>query len=164
MKNVIYFFIGLALIILQNSILNFMSFFGVTFDFLLVYIIIIAINVGNDRAGILGLVLGLIQDLTVGRVLGVNALFYLFLGYGLGSLKDLVFKDNIITPLSLGTVGAIIKSLFTYFVLGAFGRSVEVREVLMKIFVIIPLANSFLTVVFYKKTKKYILKLENMAR
>ena len=76
MKRIILFITGVLLIILENSVINYIDIFGVTFSVLLPFLVMASLHMDEEEAGVIGLLLGFIVDMTVGGILGFNALVY----------------------------------------------------------------------------------------
>ena len=120
MKNIFYFIIGLAVIIFTNTILNSinLSLFSIRPNLTLVYLIYISLYIGNMRASILGLILGLIIDITVGKYFGFYALLFFSIGLLYGSMRDKVFKENIFTILVLVILATFVDNLVSLLIVG----------------------------------------------
>lgn len=120
MKNIFYFIIGLAVIIFTNTILNSinLSLFSIRPNLTLIYLIYISLYIGNMRASILGLILGLIIDITVGKYFGFYALLFFSIGLLYGSMRDKVFKENIFTILVLVILATFVDNLVSLLIVG----------------------------------------------
>ena len=108
MKNILYFVIGLLLIVFSNTILNDIDlmFFSFRPNLILIYLVFISIYIGAEKASIIGLALGLIIDISVGKYFGYYGLLFIAVGYLYGSLKEKVFKEmaTIIDNLLISTI------------------------------------------------------------
>ena len=89
MKNILYFVIGLLLIVFSNTILNDIDliFFSFRPNLVLIYLVFISIYIGAEKASVIGLALGLIIDISVGKYFGYYGLLFIAVGYLYGSLK-----------------------------------------------------------------------------
>lgn len=65
-------------------------------DFLLVYIIFKALNTTAVKGGMYGAVIGLVQDLLGGTVFGFHIITRAVVGYFTATIKDRVFRENIL--------------------------------------------------------------------
>ena len=81
MKKVYLCLLGIAILILENSITNYITIFGVTIDFLLIFLTIISLYLDDLESSIIGAVLGLLKDISVGGIFGVNGLIYFLICY-----------------------------------------------------------------------------------
>jgi rod shape-determining protein MreD len=79
MKKILLCILGFFIIILQNSIINYLSVFGMTINIVLIYLVIISLYLDELESGIIGAVLGIILDSSVGGLFGSNGL--IFFGY-----------------------------------------------------------------------------------
>ena len=57
MKKVLLCILGFFIIILQNSIINYLSVFGMTINIVLIYLVIISLYLDELESGIIGAVL-----------------------------------------------------------------------------------------------------------
>ena len=62
MKKILLCILGFFIIILQNSIINYLSVFGMTINIVLIYLVIISLYLDELESGIIGAVLGIILD------------------------------------------------------------------------------------------------------
>ena len=145
MKKILLCILGFFIIILQNSIINYLSVFGMTINIVLIYWII-------------GAILGIIVDSSVGGLFGANALVFFVLAYMVSYIKDKVYKES---PIMIFTI--ILGATFIYCVL-SFLLSKTIYNVcqltsIIKI-VVVPIVNSLVGILVYKIFKKPILSLE----
>lgn len=77
MRNLIFFIIGLAVILVELFFLNDLHIISVNINLLLIYMVCIALFSEIDKALFLALLMGLAKDFTVERIVGVNALFFM---------------------------------------------------------------------------------------
>ena len=106
MKNILYFVIGLLLIVFSNTILNDIDlmFFSFRPNLILIYLVFISIYIGAEKASIIGLALGLIIDISVGKYFGYYGLLFIAVGYLYGSLKEKVFNEKNIISFSITAI------------------------------------------------------------
>ena len=81
MKKIYLCLIGIAILILENSITNYISFFGVTVDFILIFLTIISLYMDELKSSMIGAIIGLLKDITVGGIFGINSLIYFLVCY-----------------------------------------------------------------------------------
>ena len=153
MKKILLCILGFFIIILQNSIINYLSVFGMTINIVLIYLVIISLYLDELESGIIGAILGIIVDSSVGGLFGANALVF-FVSY----IKDKVYKES---PIMIFTI--ILGATFIYCVL-SFLLSKTIYNVcqltsIIKI-VVVPIVNSLVGILVYKIFKKPILSLE----
>jgi rod shape-determining protein MreD len=93
--------------------------------------VFISIYIGAEKASIIGLALGLIIDISVGKYFGYYGLLFIAVGYLYGSLKEKVFKENIFTVILLVIIATIIDNLLISTIIGF--RGIELGIFLLRI-------------------------------
>ena len=71
MKKILLCILGFFIIILQNSIINYLSVFGMTINIVLIYLVIISLYLDELESGIIGAVLGIILDIKCRRIIWI---------------------------------------------------------------------------------------------
>ena len=125
MKKVLLCLLGILLVLVEMSITNYIDIFNVSFNLLTIYITIISLYLDETDASIIGAIIGLVKDIAVGGIFGVNALILFTIGYGISFLKNKIYKEtaglqirNELTNL----LKYIIESLQARFMSGAFAH------------------------------------------
>ena len=140
MKKILLCILGFFIIILQNSIINYLSVFGMTINIVLIYLVIISLY------------------LDVGGLFGSNGLIFFGLAYMVSYIKDKVYKES---PIMIFTI--ILGATFIYcglsFLLSKTIYNVCQLTSIIKI-VVVPIINSLIGILVYKIFKKPILSLE----
>lgn len=158
MKKILLCILGFFIIILQNSIINYLSIFGITINIVLIYLVIISLYLEKLESGIIGAILGIILDCSVGGVFGSNALIFFVLAYSISYIEDKVYKES---PIMIFTI--ILGTTFIYcggsFLFAKLIYNVCNLISLIKI-VVVPIINSFVGILIYTIFKKPILRLE----
>ena len=77
MKKVLLCLLGILLVLVEMSITNYIDIFNVSFNLLTIYITIISLYLDETDASIIGAIIGLVKDIVVGGIFGVNALILL---------------------------------------------------------------------------------------
>ena len=153
MKKILLCILGFFIIILQNSIINYLSVFGMTINIVLIYLVIISLYLDELESGIIGAVLGIILDSSVGGLFGSNGLIFFGLAYMVSYIKDKVYKES---PIMIFT---IILGATLSFLLSKTIYNVCQLTSIIKI-VVVPIINSLIGILVYKIFKKPILSLE----
>ena len=104
--------LGVAILI-QSTILDWISIGGVKPDISLVILIFIAHKRGSMTGQVSGFCAGLIQDFLSLSPLGFHSLIKTILGYIYGLLTENIFVDPIFTPMILVGVGTLMKGLLS---------------------------------------------------
>lgn len=159
MKNVVYFLIGFVIIIFSGSILNFIDFplFHIHVDLIFLYITFLALFIGSERASLIGLGLGLIEDVFIGRYFGFYALILFSAGLFYGIFKDKIFKDRF-----GGAVFLLLAGVFVYNILSILLYKTAVFNVYLtglRLFFVMVL-NLIVGSILYHPFKSIICKIE----
>ncbi|MEG1310979.1 MAG: rod shape-determining protein MreD [Romboutsia sp.] len=160
MKKVVLCLLGILLVIIENSIINYIDIFGVSFNIVIIYITIIALYLDEFEIGVIGAIIGLVKDITTGAIFGVNGLVLFAIAYGISHLKDKIYKESNITIFALVFITSLVDSMVNIAVVNQVYNSYGILEVASKGILIIPLCNSLLGVILYNMSKKNILKLK----
>jgi len=108
MYNLALVGITLAGLILRSVFPRVLSFAWAAPDFLLLLVVYNAMFRGLERGGITGFLVGLVQDLYVGRFIGLNALSKCVVGVLAGALSKSIFKENMWVPVINVLVGSVL--------------------------------------------------------
>lgn len=154
------FIITLALIIiiniiLQSTVLTYLSIFGFVPNTALIIVVSISLLRGKYYGGFFGLFVGLIQDIIFGSVIGVNSFIYFIIGYIIGSIQNTIDIENKIIPPICSAVSTIFYNL-TYFLFMFFlSRNIPISVMLKNVFSLEILYNSILSIFIYKLFSKF---------
>ncbi len=102
------FLLALLTYILETSVFQMVRISGVMPNVSLVLVVTFCVVFGRREGMILGAFSGLLTDLFVTKVLGINFMLYLLIAWVIGSLEDSIFKDNFLTPIVLTAVSTIV--------------------------------------------------------
>ena len=75
MKKVLLCLLGILLVLVEMSITNYIDIFNVSFNLLTIYITIISLYLDETDASIIGAIIGLVKDIVVGGIFGVNLIY-----------------------------------------------------------------------------------------
>ncbi|MDD3853594.1 MAG: rod shape-determining protein MreD [Syntrophomonadaceae bacterium] len=98
-------------IFFQSTLFSFYSIRGTIPDLVLMFVVFFALINGERRGTIYGFLCGLLEDLYMGRLIGLNALCKAIVGYSLGKMQGNVFKENMLVGVLGVLAGTIINSL-----------------------------------------------------
>ena len=160
MKNFLLCLLGILIVIIESSITNYIDIFSVSFNLLIIYITIISLYLDDIHVSIIGIIIGFIKDITVGGVFGVNALILFAIGYGISFLKDKIYKESNITILVLVFITSLFDSIVNIVTSIPIYNTYGILNLAIKGILIIPLINSFLSLLLYNLFKTSILKLK----
>lgn len=103
----------LALYALQTSLLPLIAVNGISPDLMLLATVSYAFLRGAKQGALMGFCIGLLEDLSSGTFLGINAFTKLVIGLFFGRFSEGVFKEQFFLPV-FASVGA---TLLNYFIL-----------------------------------------------
>lgn len=88
MKKVLFCLLGIVFMIIENSIINYIDIFGISFNLVFIYVIIIFFYLDELEGGIIVVIIGFIKDIIVGGIFGVNVLILFIIVYVIGYMRD----------------------------------------------------------------------------
>ncbi|MCC3867637.1 rod shape-determining protein MreD [Terrisporobacter mayombei] len=160
MKKIYLSLLGIAILILENSITNYISIFGVTIDFLLIFLTIISLYLDELEIGIIGAILGLLKDITVGGIFGINGLVYFLICYIISYSRKKIYKESKVTIFTLILATTIFSSVLNILASIVVYNSFTFTRLIIRGIVILPILNSIIALILYKAFDKSILKLK----
>jgi rod shape-determining protein MreD len=160
MKRVLLCLLGILLVMVESSIINYLDILGISFNIVIIYITIISLYVDELEVGIIAAIVGLIKDITVGGIFGVNGLILFVIAYSISHLKNKIYKESNITIFALVFITSLFDSMVNISVVSQVYNSYGVATLALKGIVIIPLANSLLSILLYKISRKSVSKLK----
>ncbi|NLW22434.1 MAG: rod shape-determining protein MreD [Tissierellia bacterium] len=147
------FAIGLIIVvnfIFQSTILPYFNIFDVVPNTSLILIVIISLLKGKKTGSLIGLIIGLLQDIIFSPVIGINGFIYFFVGYLIGMIENKLSKDNVLIPFIM-TMGATVGYHLLYYVFMYFlAYNISFYSFFRKVVVIEMICNSLLSLVIYK--------------
>lgn len=152
--------VGLALtivinIIIQSTILPYLSIFGIVPNTGLIIVVVISLLRGKYYGSFFGLCVGLVQDILYGHAIGVNGLIYFLMGYVIGTVQKNLDIENKIIPIICSAIGTIFYN-FSYFLMMFFlSRNIPIPIMLKSVFSLEILYNSILSIFIYGILSKF---------
>lgn len=101
--------------ILQGTLLNVFSLFGVTPNLILCLLIVFTFFYENENAIYLALIVGIISDICFSNLVGISSLGYFITGFVIVKVRYMLNKENIISTIILGISGTILFNLLYWF-------------------------------------------------
>ena len=160
MKKVLLCLIGILLVTIEGGITNYIDIFGISVSLVIVYCTIISLYLDELEAGVIGAIIGLIKDVALGGIFGVNALILFAIGYGISTLRYKIYKESYITIGTLIIITSIFDSMVNITATTLIYNSYSILTMVLKGIFIIPLINSLLGFIIYSLFKNSILKLK----
>ncbi|MGL4911375.1 MAG: rod shape-determining protein MreD [Romboutsia sp.] len=160
MKKVLLCLLGILLVMVENSITNYLDIFNISFNIVIIYMTIISLYMDELEIGIIGAIIGLIKDITVCGIFGVNGLILFIIAYAISHLKDKIYKESSITIFALVFITSLFDSMVNIATVSQVFGTYTIGTLAFKGIVIIPIANSLLSILLYQMSKKSISKLK----
>lgn len=160
MKKVLLCILGILIVTIEGSITNYIDIFGVSFNLALIFMTIISLYLDELEVAIIGAVIGIVKDIMVGAVFGLNGLILFAISYGISHLKSKIYKDSHITIFALVFITSVFDSMVNITASTLLYNSYGISNMVLKGILLIPLLNSLLSLVLYRVFKKSIYKLK----
>ena len=152
------YFIIVGIVILnflfQSTIFQYFSIMGVVPNTSLIIIVSFALLSGKRTGAILGLCIGLLQDIFFCDVIGVNTLIYFIIGYLIGLTNQKVFKENMFLPFAFTGFATVFYHIVYFFFMYFLSVDVQFVNIIKNIIIIEVFYNSALSVFVYKQILK----------
>lgn len=160
MKKVLLCLLGILLVMVESSIINYLDIFSVSVNIVIIYITIISLYVDELEIGIIAAIVGLIKDIAIGGIFGVNGLILFAIAYSISHLKDKIYKESSMTIFALVFITSLFDSMVNIATVSVVYNSYGIMALMKKGIVIIPILNSLFSILLYKMSKKYVLKIK----
>ncbi len=102
----------ILLMIFQPTLARGIDVWGIAPNLFLCFVVMMGFLRGKQEGAICGIVFGLFYDMLIGRLVGVNSLCYLYLGFGAGALSESFFSGGKriagVVYIAIGTIAAAI--------------------------------------------------------
>ncbi len=152
-----YFIIAIIVLVnflIESTILHHVSVFGVMPNTSLIIIVCFALLAGKKTGSILGLILGLLEDMFFYDVIGVHALIYFIIGYLIGLTDKKVFKENLFLPFVFTAISTFAFHTVYYVFMYFLSINVDFIKLVKNIVIIETVLNSLLSIFLYKQFLK----------
>ena len=159
MKRMILFITGVLLIILENRVINYIDIFGVTFSILLPFLVMSSLYMDEVEAGVIGLLLGFIVDMTVGGIFGFNALVYATISAVIAHYRKNFYVESTSMRMTLIAAATAFQSLLMIIISLIAYQTDGILIMILKGFIILPLLNVLVGFIIYKLFGRSIMKL-----
>ncbi|MTI48512.1 rod shape-determining protein MreD [Sporosalibacterium faouarense] len=145
-----YFVLIISNFLLQTTILQHFRIAGVVPNTTLIIIVIIALLKGKKVGGIMGISMGLLQDLMFNEVIGIYALIYFIIGYTIGLIDNKVYKENSLIALIFTFGATICFYILFYFLMFFLSVDISFNKVFKEIVFLEMIYNLILAFPIYK--------------
>ena len=131
MKGFFLFLAAFLGIVLRDTVFNGLSVAGGKPDFVLILVVFFAIFRGSVQGGLMGVALGLLEDLMTGRFIGINAICKGLLGYLVGVSERNLYKNNFFVPIAAILVATFLNTVFYYLFSVLMGGHVGLEKLIL---------------------------------
>ena len=131
MKGFFLFLAAFLGIVLRDTVFNGLSVAGGKPDFVLTLVVFFAIFRGSVQGGLMGVALGLLEDLMTGRFIGINAICKGLLGYLVGVSERNLYKNNFFVPIAAILVATFLNTVFYYLFSVLIGGHVGLEKLIL---------------------------------
>jgi rod shape-determining protein MreD len=106
-----------AVVMVQSTILHFVSFYGVIPDLLMIFLLFISLKGGSIRGEVVGFIGGLLIDILSLSPLGFHSLIYAVIGFSAGLTNKNVSTESLLTQVLFILLGLGAKYLLSSFII-----------------------------------------------
>lgn len=103
--------------VLQTTVFSWLSFSGIIPNIMLILTVTYAIMKGDSVGIIIGFFCGLLADVFFGTFIGLNAIFYMFIGFFNGKFHQVFYEDDVKLPLVLIFTSDLLYGLSYYVIM-----------------------------------------------
>jgi rod shape-determining protein MreD len=96
---------------LESTFFRAYSLFGTVPDLVLIFVVFYSFLHGDNKGAVYGFLCGLLEDLYMGRFIGVNALSKGITGFIIGRLQVRFFNENVLVGLLVVLIGTVLNSV-----------------------------------------------------
>ncbi|MGN1032547.1 MAG: rod shape-determining protein MreD [Intestinibacter sp.] len=158
MKRILLCILGIFIIIIQNSIINYLSIFGMTINIVLIYLVIISLYLEELESGIIGAILGIVLDSSAGGIFGSNALILFLLSYMVSYLRNKIYKESLVMIFTIILVTTLIYCGVSFLFARLLYNVCKFTSIIK--IIVVPIVNALVGILVYRIFKDQILKLE----
>lgn len=143
-------------LVLQSTVLPYFEILGKVPNTGLIIVVIIALAKGRYYGGLLGMLMGLLQDILFSPTIGVNAMIYFFAGFLIGYIEDTFARDSLINIIIFTALGTIYYNIFYSLHMYFLNRPITLIYAVESVFSFEVIYNCLLAVLIYKLFQKII--------
>lgn len=149
MKTLTISLIIIGNFILQSTLLQFTKIYNVLPNTSLVLAICFAINSDKKKGSLIGFIIGILQDIVFGKMIGLNALIYMLISYIITLTNKNIFKENYIIPFLFTALGTVVYYIFSIFFMYFLGYSIDFFSIIRNMLSVEILYNAIISIVIY---------------
>ncbi|NLJ74887.1 MAG: rod shape-determining protein MreD [Firmicutes bacterium] len=150
MKILFYGLIFTVALVLQSTVFAVFPILGAYPELVLMVVIIFSIINGGAKGAKLGFAGGLLQDMLFGRLIGLNAVVMMIVGFGAGVLAQRLYKENYVIPFLSVLLGTWVGQFLYLLGMMLFGLAVPWDITVLSVIFGSGLYNGLITLLVYK--------------
>ncbi len=135
----------------QMTVFHYLSVGGALPDLMLLFALMFALRQGPRSGLAVGVAAGLLQDLTTGTFLGLNALTIGTVAFLMGLVQQKIFRENVAVPVLSSIIGSLLRDGMSMFFLAVFGVEFAVGRVFLEVSFPAALYNGALAPLLYSQ-------------
>lgn len=135
--------------IFENTLLANTAFFGISPNTAIIVIVSFAVMRQEYEGAIIGFIIGLLVDILFGNVVGLNALFYMLIGFLAGKPFKEFYLENYVLPFLLVGIFTILYNFFYYIINFLFRARLDLASYFLRIILPETIINIIITVPIY---------------
>ncbi len=143
-------------LLLQSTVLPYFEILDKVPNTGLIIVVIIALAKGRYYGGLLGILIGLLQDVLFSTVIGVNSIIYFFAGYLIGYVEDTFARNSLINIIIFTALGTIYYNIFYSLYMYFLNRPVTFILAVKSVFSFEVIYNCIIAILVYKLFQKII--------
>ncbi|AOY76852.1 rod shape-determining protein MreD [Clostridium formicaceticum] len=148
MKTLLICFIIIINIILQ-PVLHYIGIYNVMPNTSLILVVCFAINSKKNHGALLGCIIGILQDIIFGKIIGINALIYMVIGYIINAINRNIFKENLAIPFIFTSLATVLYYCIGLFFVYFLGYNLQFLSIFRNMLVVEVLYNSIFSLLVY---------------
>lgn len=113
-KRIVFILMTVICVLLQGTVFQWIAIASIKPNLLVLVTVAIGLLRGKKSGALTGFFMGLLTDVCFSRIIGFEALLYLWIGYFSGYFYRIFYDDDIKTPILLISVGDLAYGLFHY--------------------------------------------------
>lgn len=114
MKRVVEALAIIICFLLQSTLFHYAAFAGIVPNLMIIITSIFGFMEGRTDGMVVGFISGLIIDIFYGNLIGLNALIFMYIGFGNGIANRGFYPDDIKFPLLFISVSDLVYLILTY--------------------------------------------------
>jgi len=149
-----YIVLAVAVVValaLESTIFPVLSVAGIKPDLVLIIVIFFALLNGSRPGAVLGFFGGLLEDLLIGKFIGINALTMMITGLVVGQIENKVYRENIVVPVILTYAGSVFCEILFLLFARLVGMNIPFWGGLARVGIPVAIYNSCLVPLVYGK-------------